>query len=70
MKLDAGAAACCLPVTSRHVQRREQRRGAVAFVVVGHGTGAALLHRQTGLGTVKRLDLELSSMNSAAYNSP
>ena len=31
----------------------------MAFVVVGHGPGAALLHRQTGLGAVERLDLAL-----------
>jgi hypothetical protein len=27
------------------------------FVVVGHGAGAARLHRQSRLGTVERLDL-------------
>lgn len=32
----------------QHVERREQRRGAVALVVVGHRAGAALLHRQAG----------------------
>ena len=42
-----------------HVERGEQRRGAVALVVVGHGAGAALLHRQAGLGAVERLDLAL-----------
>ena len=30
------------------VEGGEQRRRAMAFVVVGHGSGAALLHRQTG----------------------
>ena len=42
-----------------HVHGREQRRRAVALVVVGHGSGAALLHRQAGLGAVERLDLAL-----------
>ena len=40
-----------------NVEGGEQRRGAMAFVVVGHGSGTTLLHRQTGLGAVKRLDL-------------
>ena len=31
----------------------------MAFVVVGHRPSAALLHRQTGLGAVERLDLAL-----------
>ena len=42
-----------------NVEGGEQRRGAMAFVVVGHGSGTTLLHRQTGLGAVKRLDLAL-----------
>ena len=42
-----------------HVERGEQRRGAVALVVMGHRAGAALLHRQAGLGAVERLDLAL-----------
>ena len=29
------------------------------LVVVGHGSGASLLHRQAGLGAVERLDLAL-----------
>jgi len=41
------------------VERGEQRGGAMTFVVVGHRSGAALLHRQTGLGAVERLDLAL-----------
>ena len=40
-----------------HVEGGEQRGGAVALVVVGHGAGAALLHGQAGLGAVERLDL-------------
>ena len=42
-----------------HVQGGEQRGRAVALVVVGHRAGAALLHRQAGLGAVERLDLAL-----------
>src|SRR5262249_36325948 len=34
---------------------------AVALVVVSHGSGAPLLHRQTGLGAVESLDLALLS---------
>ena len=41
------------------VEGGEQRGCAVAFVVVGHRSGAAWLHRQTGLGAVERLDLAL-----------
>ena len=36
-----------------------KRGRAVAFVVMGHGAGAALLHRQAGLGAVECLDLRL-----------
>src|SRR3546814_2864012 len=43
----------------QHVERGEERRRAVALVVVGHGAGAALLHGQAGLGAVERLDLAL-----------
>ena len=41
------------------VEGREQRGGAVTFVVVGHRSGAARLHRQARLGAVERLDLAL-----------
>ena len=41
------------------VHRGEQRRRAVALVVVRHGPGAALLQRQSGLGAIERLDLAL-----------
>ena len=41
------------------VEGGEQRRGAVAFVIVGHRPGAARLHRQARLGAVERLDLAL-----------
>src|SRR6516162_5714337 len=40
-----------------HVEGGEQRGGTMAFVVVGHGAGAARLHRQSRLGAVKSLDL-------------
>jgi hypothetical protein len=42
-----------------NVQRGEQRGGAVALVIVGHGATAAALERQSGLGAVERLDLAL-----------
>ena len=41
------------------IQRGEQRRRAVAFVVVRHGRAAALLQRQAGLRAIQRLDLAL-----------
>ena len=43
----------------QNVERRKQRGRAVPFVVMGHGAGASLLHRQTGLSAVERLDLRL-----------
>ena len=46
-------------LTFEHVEGSEQRSGAVTLVVMGHGAGATLLHRQTQLGTVQRLDLTL-----------
>ncbi len=39
------------------VQRRKQRRGAVALVVMGHGAALAGFERQAGLGAVQGLDL-------------
>ncbi len=42
-----------------HVHRRKQGRRPVSLVVVGHGSGAALLERQPGLRSVERLDLAL-----------
>ena len=42
-----------------HVQRGEERGGAVALVVVGHRGSAPFLERQPGLGPVERLDLGL-----------
>ena len=41
------------------IESSEQRRCAMAFVVVGHRAGSAFLHRQAGLGAVERLDLRL-----------
>ena len=41
------------------VHRGEQRRRAVALIVVRHGSGAALLQRQSGLRSIKRLNLAL-----------
>src|SRR5262245_32003794 len=42
-----------------HIEGSKQRGGAVPLVVVGHGTGAPRLHRQSRLGAVERLDLAL-----------
>ena len=42
-----------------YVECREQRGGAVALVIMGHGAGSPLLERQAGLGSVERLDLAL-----------
>jgi len=42
-----------------HIERGKQRGRAVPLVIMGHGSGTALLHRQAGLGAVKRLDLGL-----------
>ena len=42
-----------------HVEGGEQRRRAVALVIVGHRAALAGLQRQAGLGAVERLDLAL-----------
>jgi hypothetical protein len=42
-----------------NVHRGEQGRRAVPLIVVRHGSGAPLLQRQSGLCTVKRLNLAL-----------
>ena len=42
-----------------HVHRRKQGRRPVPLVVMGHGSSAAFLERQAGLGSVERLDLAL-----------
>jgi hypothetical protein len=36
----------------------------MALVIMGHGSGTALLHRQAGLSAIERLDLRLLSMDS------
>ena len=41
------------------VNRGEQGGRSVPLVVMGHRSGAALLHRQPGLGAVEGLDLAL-----------
>src|ERR1700686_118523 len=46
-------------LTFEHVEGSKERGGTVTPVVMGHGSGAALLHRQAWLGTVERLDLAL-----------
>ena len=46
-------------LAGQHIQRGEQRRRAVALVVVGHRTAAARLHRQARLRAVESLDLAL-----------
>ena len=53
-----------------HVERGEQGGGAVALIVVGHGAGAALLHRQAGLRAVERLDLATSRRPTARGCAP
>lgn len=46
-------------LSGRNVERREQRRRAVAFIVVGAPLGDARRQRQDGLRAVQRLDLAL-----------
>src|ERR1700730_11305707 len=41
----------------RDVERGKQRRGAVALIIMGHGSGAAFLQRQARLGPVECLNL-------------
>ena len=41
----------------KDIERREQ--GGDALIVVRHGSGTSLLHRQTRLGTIKCLNLAL-----------
>ena len=42
-----------------HIERSEERRGAVAFVVVRERAAAAPLEWQSGLGAIQRLHLAL-----------
>src|SRR5665213_1943077 len=46
-------------VAFQYVECCEQRRCAMALVVMGHCAGSAPLHRQAGLGAVEGLDLRL-----------
>src|SRR5258708_26711160 len=46
-------------LTFEHVEGSKERGGTVTLVVMGHGAGAALLHRQAWLGTVQPLELAL-----------
>jgi hypothetical protein len=41
------------------IEGGEQGGGAIALIIMCHGGAAPLLHRQSGLGAVKRLDLAL-----------
>jgi hypothetical protein len=41
----------------RDVERGKERRGAVALIIMGHGSGAAFLQRQARLGPVECLNL-------------
>ena len=43
----------------RYIQRSEQRRGSMPFVVVRYRCATSFLHRQAGLGSIQRLDLTL-----------
>ena len=42
-----------------HIQRGKQSGRPIPLVVVRHGAGPAILHRQAGLRAVERLDLRL-----------
>jgi hypothetical protein len=48
-----------LDLAFEEVDGSEQRRGAMALVVVCHGSSASFLHRQAGLRVVERLNLAL-----------
>ncbi len=41
----------------RDFERGKERRGAVALIIMGHGSGAAFLQKQARLGPVERLNL-------------
>src|SRR4030042_1101447 len=45
--------------TLSQFERRKERRGAVALVVMGHGSTTAFFQRQTRLRTIQRLNLTL-----------
>src|SRR5436190_3247652 len=42
-----------------HIERRKQGRGAVADIIMRHGSGASFLERQSRLRAIERLDLAL-----------
>ena len=48
------------------VERREQRRGAIALVILGHSRATPTLERHAGLGAVEYLDLLFSFTDSPA----
>jgi hypothetical protein len=53
------------PYDSSELSFNSKQRGrAMALVIMGHGSGTALLHRQAGLSAIERLDLRLLSMDS------
>src|SRR6266516_2346781 len=58
--------------TFQDVEGGEQRSGAVALIVGGHGTGASLLHRQARLGAIESLNLPLlvSPLSGVKRTSP
>src|SRR6266481_2392763 len=43
----------------QHVERGKEGSRAVTHVIMSHGAAAALLHWQSGLGAIQRLDLTL-----------
>src|SRR5258708_19998316 len=43
-------------LTFEHVEGRKERGGTVTLVIMGHGSGAALLYRQASLRSVQPLD--------------
>ena len=63
-KADELLMAMALHVAADHssiedVHGGEQASRSVSLVIMGHCSGAALLHRQSGLGAIERLDLAL-----------
>jgi hypothetical protein len=53
-------------LAARHVERGEQRRCAVALVVVRHGSGPPLLQRQARLGAIQAWIWFFSSSESTS----
>ena len=43
--------------TFQNIESGEQCGRAITFIIMRHGSGAALLHRQARLGTIERLNL-------------